>query len=102
MSEAAVARRRRARTRGVDSRRTVAATRRGIPAPVAFVGVIQAPVGGGQAILGLLSAAATAPIEADLGKTGSAFIRLGRSQRVVSASNQSKTRRVGDGQTTPR
>ena len=38
---------RRARARGGDSRRTVAATRRGIPAPVAFVGVIQAPVGGG-------------------------------------------------------
>ena len=45
---------RRARARGGDSRRTVAATRRGIPAPVAFVGVIQAPVGGGQTILGLL------------------------------------------------
>ena len=46
---------RRARARGGDSRRTVAATRRGIPAPVACVGVSQAPVGGSQAILGLLS-----------------------------------------------
>ena len=38
----------RARARGVDSRRTLAATRRAIPAPVTCVGVIQAPVGGGR------------------------------------------------------